>query len=135
MNMIPVAVTYSNDIELNSDIEVSPGKTLTQGDEISVNLNILNDGSSTFTGQYAVELFTLNGDDVQTIDMMDETDGLPAGYTYLSPFLTFTTATLDVEPGSYLLAVLHKYTDGDWQLTGSSYFQNPIKIIVQSAGH
>ena len=64
---------------------------------------------------------------------MDETEGLPQGYTYLSPFLTFSNASLDVEPGSYLLAVLHKSTDGDWQLTGSTNFQNPIKIIVQAA--
>jgi hypothetical protein len=133
-NLIPVTVTYSNDIELYSDIEVTPGKTLIQGDAISVNLNILNNGSSTFTGQYAVELFTLNGDDVQTIDLMDETEGLPPGYAYLSPFLTFSAATLDVAPGSYLLALLHKYTGGDWQLSGSTNFQNPIKIIVQSAG-
>lgn len=134
MNMVPVTVTYSNDIELNSDIEVSNGNTIIQGEEISVNLNILNDGSTIFTGQYAVELFNLNGDDIQTIDMVDENEGLEPGYTYLSPFLTFSTASLDIEPGSYLLAVLHKYADGDWQLTGSSYYQNPIRIIVQSAG-
>jgi hypothetical protein len=133
-NMVQVAVTYSNDIELNSAIEVTPGNTVIQGDEISVNLNIQNTGSTTFTGQYAVELYNLNGDDIQTIDMMDETEGLDPGYTYLSPFLTFSSATLDVEPGSYLLAVLHKPTGGDWQLTGSTDYQNPVKIIVQSAG-
>ncbi len=133
-NMVPLTVTYSNDIELNSDIEVTPGNTITQGDEISVNLNILNTGSTIFTGQYAVELFNLNGDDIQTIDMMDESEGLEPGYTYLSPFLTFYGGNLDAEPGSYLLAVLHKYTNGDWQLTGSSDHQNPIRIIVQAAG-
>ncbi len=133
-NMVPVSVTYSNDIELNSAIEVTPGNTLIQGNEIFVNLNILNDGAATFTGQYAVGLYDLNGDLAQTIDIMDETEGLPSGYTYLSPFLTFSNSTLDVEPGSYLLAALHKPTDGDWQLTGSSNFQNPIQVIVQSAG-
>jgi hypothetical protein len=133
-NMVPVTVTYSNDIELNSAIEVTPGNTITKGDEISVNLNILNNGSTTFTGQYAVELYNLNGDYVQTIDLMDETEGLPPGYTYLDPYLTFTYSSLDVEPGSYLLAVLHKPTGGNWQLTGSSNYQNPIQIIVKSEG-
>jgi hypothetical protein len=133
-NMVPVTVTYSNDIELNSAIEITPGNTITQGDGISVNLNILNNGSATFTGKYAVELYDLNGDDVGNIDMMDENEGLPAGYTYLSPFLTFVNATLDIEPGSYLLAVLHQPAGGDWQLTGSTNYQNPIHITVQSAG-
>jgi hypothetical protein len=133
-NMVPVTVTYSNDIELNSAIEVTPGNTLTQGDGISVNLNVWNTGATTFTGQYAVGLYNLSGDLAQTIDIMDETEGLQAGYTYLSPFLTFSSAALDVEPGSYLLAALHKPTGGNWQLTGSTSFQNPIQVIVQSAG-
>jgi hypothetical protein len=133
-NMVPVTVTYSNDIELYSAIEVTPGNTLIQGQEISVNLNILNNGATTFTGQYAVGLYNLNGDPVQNIDIIDESEGLPAGYAYLSPFLTFSSTTLDAEPGSYLLAVLHKATGGGWQLTGSTSYQNPIQVIVQSAG-
>jgi len=133
-NMVPVTVSYSNDIELNSAIEVAHGNTLIQGDEIIVNLDILNNGAATFTGQYAVGLYNLNGDLAQTIDIMDETEGLQSGYHYLSPFLTFSNSILDVEPGSYLLAALHKPTGGDWQLTGSTNFQNPIQVIVQSAG-
>ncbi len=133
-NMVPVTVSYSNDIELNSDIEVSPGNTLIRGEQIYVNLNILNDGSSIFVGQYAVALYNLNGDLVETIDIIDESEGLEPGYTYVSPYLTFSMTSLDVEPGTYLLAVLHKYEDDDWQLTGSTSFQNPITVIVQSAG-
>jgi hypothetical protein len=133
-NMIPFAVTYSNDIELHSDMTVSPGTTLIQGEEASVNLNIINTGSQTFKGQYAVGLFDLNGDAVQTIDVVDETDGLPSGYTYLDPYLTFTTSSVDVDPGSYLMAVMHKPSGGDWILTGSTDYQNPIRVIVQAAG-
>ncbi len=133
-NMIPFAVTYSNDIELNSDITIFPGTTLIQGEEVSANLNIINTGSQTFTGQYAVGLFDLNGDAVQTIDVVDENEGLPSGYTYLDPYLTFTGSTVDADPGSYLMAVLHKPAGGDWLLTGSTNFQNPIRVIVQSAG-
>jgi hypothetical protein len=133
INMIPVSVSYSNDIELNSAITVTPGNTLIQGAPVSVNLNILNNGSTTFTGQYAVAVYDLTGNPVQTIDMVNETGGLQPGYTYLSPFLTFSSNTLDVAPGSYLLAALHKPTNGSWQLTGSSTFQNPIRVIVQAA--
>jgi hypothetical protein len=132
INMVPVFVTYSNDIELNSDMVITPGNTLTKGEEISVNLNIMNNGALTFTGQYGLALYDLNGDLAQELAYIDETDGLPAGYTYLDPYLTFSSP-VDVEPGSYLLALLHKSTDGEWQLTGSTNFQNPVRIIVRAA--
>jgi hypothetical protein len=132
-NLVQLQVTYANDIELYSDIAVTPGNTLMQGEAASVNLNVINNGTTTFTGQYIVALYDLEGKPVQSFDAVNETDGLPQGYTYLAPFLTFNCSSITADPGTYLLAVSHKYTGGNWQLTGSTNYQNPVKVIVQTA--
>lgn len=133
INSAQMTVINTNSIKLNSVMTVSPGTTLVQGQSISVNLNILNAGTSTFTGQYMVGLYNLDGSYVQTIDTYDEGEGLPPNYNYLSPFLTFAN-TITADPGTYLLAVQHKpNSSANWELTGStSSFMNPIKIIVQA---
>jgi hypothetical protein len=113
---------------------VSPGTTLTQGQGASVNLNIANIGSSTFIGQYNVGLYTLDGTFVQTIGALNENNGLSSGYTYPSPYLTFTTAAITATPGTYLIALQHKTTTGNWTLTGSTAtFINPIRVTVVQA--
>ena len=133
-NFPQIIVVNSNPISLNSTMTVSPGTTLTQGQGASVNLNIANNSSTTFTGQYNVGLYTLDGTFVQTISTQNENSGLPAGYTYSSPYLTFTTSAITATPGSYLIALQHKTTTGNWTLTGStSTFINPIKVTVVQA--
>jgi hypothetical protein len=133
-NFSQITVVNPNPIALNSVMTVSPGTTLTQGQGASVNLNIFNNGSSTFTGQYNVGLYTLDGTFVQTIGVYNETGGLPAGYSYSSPYLTFTTGAITATPGSYLIALEHLPTNGSWSLTGStSIFINPIKVTVIQA--
>lgn len=131
-NMRQMTVINPNDIELNSSMTVSPSTTLTQGQSASVNLNIRNDGTTTFTGQYQVNLYELDGSFVQTINTINETNGLPSGYTYQNPYLTFNTSSITAPPGTYLLAAVHKPTgSSNFQLTGSTYHQNPIKVTVK----
>lgn len=133
-NFPQITVVNSNSISLNSTMTVSPGTTLTQGQGASVNLNIANNGSTTFTGQYNVGLYTLDGTFVQTISALNENTGLSAGFTYSSPYLTFTTSAITATPGSYLIALQHKTTTGNWTLTGStSTFINPIRVTVVQA--
>lgn len=133
-NFPQITVVNPNPISLNSVMTVSPGTTLTQGQGASVNLNIVNNGSSTFTGQYNVGLYTLDGTFVQTIGAINEVNGLQAGYTYVSPYLTFTTTAITAAPGSYLIALQHLPTNGSWTLTGSTTsFINPIRVTVVQA--
>lgn len=133
-NLATITIVNNNSITLNSAMIVSPSTSLTQGQSASVNVNIRNDGSTTFIGQYQMNLYNLDGSFVQTIYTYNENNGLPGGYTYNSPYLTFTTSAITASPGSYLLAVIHKSnTDSTWQLTGSNYFQNPITITVIQA--
>ncbi len=131
-NLVQIKVVYANAIELNSSMSVTPG-ILTKGQPVSINLNIKNTGSATFTGDYMVGLYNLDGTWAQTINTYNESGGLPSGYTYVSPYLTFNTSAVSVNPGTYLLAVQHKTTSGSWNLTGSTNYPNPIKVIVKEA--
>lgn len=132
-NLVQMQVTNTNTIALSKTMDVTP-TTLTQGKNASVNLNIVNNSGTTFTGQYQVNLYDLQGTFVETIGTINENNGLPDGYTYTSPYLTFTSSAIGAAPGTYLLAVLHKSSSGSWQLTGTGSFQNPIKIDVKEPG-
>ena len=131
-NLPQITIVNNNTIRLNSAMTPSPA-TFTQGQAASVTLNILNASSSTFTGQYGVALYNLDGTFVQTINTYTETTGLPAGYTYLAPYITFSTTAITAPPGTYLLAVQHRTTGGSYQLTGTGAFQNPVRVNVLAA--
>ncbi|MCB0771609.1 MAG: C10 family peptidase, partial [Flavobacteriales bacterium] len=107
INYAQVTVVNYNTIALNSNMTVTPNGNLTQGGQVLVNLNIVNNGSSTFSGVYDVSLYNLDGSFAQTIGTITEGAGLLPGYTYLAPFLTFGPAPVTVPPGTYLLAALH----------------------------
>lgn len=128
-------VVFSSSIEMFSDIVTNPFPDYIQGASASANLNLINDGSNTFTGSYQVNLYNLDGSFAQTIGTLNENNGLPPGFVYNSPFLTFTSPQLNVDPGTYLLAVLFNpaFTN-DYFLVGSTNFQNPIRINVVSSG-
>ncbi len=132
-NMPQITVGNGNPIRLNSAISTAP-TTFTQGQAAAVSLNIANFSASTFIGQYQVGLYNLDGSFVQTIGSYNETTGLPSGYSYSPPYLSFSTSSITAAPGSYLLAVLHKPASAtNWQLTGTGNFQNPVRVTVQAA--
>lgn len=132
-NLIDFEVINPNDIELYSDMALTPGSTVIQGKKLAVNVNILNDGATTFKGEFQVNLYNLEGEFVQEIGSYEETDGLPYNYTYASPYLTFTSDEIEANPGTYLVAMVHKRSGStSWEITGSSYYQNPIKVTVQT---
>ena len=132
-NMPQVTVVNYNSIALNSAITTSPSGNLTQGSPVSVNLNIINNGASTFFGDYSVGLYNLDGSWAQTIGTINESAGLPFNYTYLAPYLTFGPVSVTVAPGTYLLAMQHDPNGTGWQLTGTGAFLNPITVNVVAA--
>lgn len=133
-NLVQITVKNSNAIELNSAMTIASGNTVVKGKPISVNLNVINNSSSTFIGKYGVGLFNLDGTLAQTIGILNETNGLPPGNTYLSPYLTFSASAVTVDPGTYLLAVQHNPNNTGWQLVGSTNHQNPIFVTVKTPG-
>jgi hypothetical protein len=132
-NLERIDVINPNDIELYAPMTISNGKIVTQGQSVNVNLNIINNGATKFYGDYSVDLYDLNGDWVENIGSLSETSGLQSGYVYTAPYLDFTTPSLKAAGGTYLLAMSHKPKNGNWQLTGSTDFQNPIYITVKAA--
>jgi len=132
-NLPQINVINPNDLEVATAMVVSPGTSLTQGGQISVNLNIQNDGFSTFLGQYGVAMYNLDGSWAQDVGLLDENQGLPSGYSYIAPYLTFGPVSVTVGPGTYLIAAQHNPNNTGWQLTGSSYFSNPIFVTVTAA--
>ncbi|HQV73979.1 MAG: thiol protease/hemagglutinin PrtT [Flavobacteriales bacterium] len=133
-NFPQVTVINPSDIELAAAMTIAPGTNLVQGGQISVNLNIQNDGFNNFVGQYGVALYNLDGSFAQEVGTLNETNGLPPGYSYLSPFLTFGPVPVTVPPGTYLVATQHNPSNTGWYLTGSSYFSNPVFVTVTAAG-
>ncbi len=133
-NFPQVTVINPSDIELAAAMTVAPGTSLVQGGQISVNLNIQNDGFNTFVGQYGVALYNLDGSFAQEVGTLNENNGLPSGYSYLSPFLTFGPVAVTVPPGTYLVAAQHNPNNAGWYLTGSSYYSNPIFVTVTAPG-
>ena len=129
-NLSEIDIVNNNSIALNSVINVTPAN-LIQGQSLSANLNIVNNGTSTFVGKYEVALYNLDGTFAQAIGTVTESNGLPSTYTYLSPYLTFTNSVISVTPGSYYLALEYMATNGTWQLGGTGNYENPIKVNIQ----
>jgi len=129
----PVYITIdgpSNPLELYSDIVATPD-TLVQGRASSVNVNFLNDNSSTFYGQYDAVLYDLEGNFVENIGTYSETGGLPSGYDYISPYVTLSSSTVTANPGNYILAILEDETGSPSPyLAGSDSYLNPVNITV-----
>jgi hypothetical protein len=133
-NLVQMTVINPNDIELNSSFVLTPGIVLTQGQSASANVNVVNNGANTFTGLYNVSLYNLDGTLAQSFGDLNESNGLPSGYTYNSPYLSFSTTSVNVNPGTYLLALQHNPNNTGWQLTGSTNFTNPITVTVAAPG-
>jgi hypothetical protein len=131
INLIQISVINPNDIELYSALNLIPGSTLTQGGAVSVNFDVGNYGTTTFNGILDVSLYNLDGSFAFTINQLTNVS-LPPN-THFTNGLTFSNTNLNVEPGTYLLAVQHQRTGENWEITGSTNYQNPIFITVQSA--
>lgn len=100
------------------------------GEAASVNVNLINDGFFDWYGTYYAALFDLEGEYVTTIGELNENQGLPPGFAYLDPFLTFSTNNLDVEPGTYILAMLGE----ELNQTDINIYPNPASNQINIQG-
>lgn len=105
-NPVPLTILGPyNTIQLYSDMVLNPSQFVS-GQAASVNVNLLNDGFFDWYGTYYAALYDLEGQYVTTIAEINETQGLPPGFVYNPPYLTFSTSNLNVNPGTYILAML-----------------------------
>ncbi len=129
-NFIPFEVYYSSDVELYEDFVISTGDKIIQHKPFTVTAGILNDGTSAFTGDFDISLYDMEGQFATSIETRSA-GSLEANF-YYSEFV-FSSAGVTIEPGTYLMALSHKPDGGSWILSGSSYFTNPVKIIIAEA--
>ena len=130
-NTISFSIYYSSDIEIYSDFMMTGGDEITMGEAFSVKTNIFNDGTSNFSGDFQLALFDMSGEQSAIIETLTGAD-LEAGYYYED--VTFSSGGISITPGTYLMALLYKPADSDWILSGSTYYSNPVKVIVKEAG-
>ena len=131
-NPITVTVEGANDpgIALYSDIVPTP-TTFTQGLPASVNVNLTNDGTSTYYGQYEAVLLDLQGNYVETIGTYTESQGLQVNYDYISPYITFSTSSITAPEGEYILAIGEEAQGtSSWYYCGGQNYPNPVLINV-----
>lgn len=129
-NLLNFNIYYSNDIEVYEDFTISTGTTITRGEAFTVSTDILNDGESDFSGDFALDLYDMEGSFATTVETLS---GGPLEPGFFYDDVEFSSEGVNVEPGSYLMAMTHKSEGGNWILSGSSYATNPIKIIIKQA--
>ena len=131
-NPVSVTVTGANSpgISLYSNIIPTP-TTFIQYQPASVNVNLTNDGSATYYGTYEAVLLDLQGNYVETINTITESNGLLVGYDYASPYLTFSTNSITAPEGQYILAIAEEAQGtSNWYYCGGLTYANPILINV-----
>lgn len=130
-NLTIFHIVNPSDIEQFSKISIGPDTMITQDRSSIFGLKMKNFSSSNFVGKYYLGLYDLDGNLEQVLDSVNES-GLAGGSE--SSNLNFNTPRITVNPGSYLLASLWIENGGSQAfLAGSSFFQNPKKVIVQAA--
>ena len=130
-NLVEFNVVSNSILQLYSSIVPTPS-TFTQGQSATVTFNLINTSKSTFTGDYTVALFDLDGNFVENFDIYTESKGLPTQYRYNSPRV-FTKSSIEANSGTYYLAAFYKAKgESTWTMIGADNYPNPIKITVQS---
>jgi hypothetical protein len=129
INGVNVTVINPNSIELYTAMHVKQGTKLTIGQPVSVHLDVINNGASTFIGTWDVSLYNLDGSFAMTIQQL-QGYSLPSGDHYTNG-LTFINDSLTVGPGTYLMALQYLPDSGIWTLAGSTNYRNPTEVLVQ----
>lgn len=130
-NFAQFTITYSSNIETYSDFYFSTGNVLYSNRSVTVNVDLLNSGTSTFTGDVAVIIEDLQGNTVQLIEQKSLANGLQSNYHYTNG-LDFT-GNVTVSAGEYFITLLYKNPGATgWYYAGSSEYGNPVRITVSN---
>lgn len=129
-NLATISVVNNNPIRLGAAVNISSGNSITQGSSFTVTTRVNNSSGTNFSGLIDVSFFDLDG---KYTNVYADISGINLAPGATSGNLTFNFQNLPLQPGTYLLVVFHKRNTGDYELTGTGSFQNPIRVTVQSA--
>ena len=125
-----LVVINSNPIEMYAAMNISPGLNIKQGDAVSVQADIVNHGTTDFNGTLDLSIYDLEG---YYVNFIGEKTNFTLPVNQHTMGLTFNTSSINVQPGSYLIALLYQPAgSSDWQLIGSTAYANPVKIQVNA---
>ena len=120
-------------LELYSAITVAPNP-INYGAGFTVNADILNNGSTSFQGDFTAALFTSDGTFVDYVQTLTE-DNLQPGYHYTNG-LDFTTAGITAAtPGNYMIGIYSRPSGGGWTALAAGSYTNLIDITIQGSAN
>ena len=130
-NLASFKVYCQAEIETFSDFSIysDDNHALVNGKQAQISVTLKNTGATYFHGKAALVLYNRDlsqGEDFDEIDM--GIAGISAGGTRT---LTFT-GTSQLDPGTYILALVYSDNNNNVHFAGSIYYSNPVYIIVKS---
>lgn len=117
-----------NDIQLYSSVSMNPDP-IVQGQSLSLTVDIANFGSF-FSGSVSADFYTSQGEYLEEIQALNaELNNNSYGTG------TFETSSVDLDPGTYIIAFWETTDGSNWNLIGStSQYPNPITVKVVAPG-
>jgi hypothetical protein len=128
----PGSQSSSTSIELYSAMTVAPNP-INYGDGFTVTVDILNNGSANFVGDFTAALFTSDGTFVDYIEILTDADLAP-GYYYDDVVFTSTGITA-ATPGNYLIGIYSRPTGGGWTALAPGSYANLISVTIQGTAN
>jgi hypothetical protein len=133
-NPIPVKVSANetNTLKLYAAITSSPA-IISRNQTFTVNLNIINSGSATFTGDIYLEIYKSDGTWIRRLSVAKGLSLL--SNAHFTNGLSFTiTGGINDSPATYYLFVMDKPTSGSMEIIGSGSYINPAAIQLVEPG-
>ncbi len=124
----PLTTTpVGNSLALYSAISVTPNPVPFYG-SFTANVDIINNSTSTFNGDYTAALFNSNYDFVDYIQTYTG-NTLNAGFHYTGG-INFTTTGILTVPGNYYVGIFYKEATGNWVLIDNGSYSNLVPITI-----
>jgi hypothetical protein len=125
----PSTSVESNNLVLNSSVTPSL-TTINYGSAFTVSTNVINIGTTNFSGDYMMGVFDINYNWIENVQVKTSYS-LSAGNTYASSLIFSTSGLLSVLPGTYYLGFYYRTTNGNWKLIQySGSFTNFTQLNV-----
>jgi len=100
----------------------------------TVNVDIINDGTTTFSGDYCAALFNSDGNFIDFVETLTGASLAP-GYHYTNG-LTFTSSGIAAAtPGNYTIGIYSRPTGGGWTIIGAGNYANQINVVIQGTAN
>ncbi len=119
-------LALTDNITLNSS-------SIQQNQSFDVLVNFANTGTGSFTGKYCAAYFDSDGEFVDYVEIM-ENMSMPGGYGYYSDPLTFSSAPVASEAGTYSVYIYYEPDDGsEWIMMPSGDYSNHATLIIDTS--